>query len=143
MPGAAATNLTSAATNLTSAVVLEHPYYVHVSLYTDHLLRGTFVTFDSVMNRILRYCIEFHPQVGRHTAGLFVFPSTMIVFMTTEALSSSPFTLAVSMLTIADPSTPSGGSVGVSPLALILHIIATASSHRLGCQLWRLVPYHS
>lgn len=72
------------APNPTSVVVVVPPYHVRVSLHTCHLLRGTFVAFDWVINPNLHDCVELHPQVGRHATGPFVFPSTTIVSMTIE-----------------------------------------------------------
>lgn len=45
------------------------PYRAHVYLHDEHLIWGTFVAFDQVMNPVLYDRVELHPQEGRHATG--------------------------------------------------------------------------
>jgi hypothetical protein len=65
------------------------------------------------MSPIIRDCVELHPHAGRHVPRPRVFPRTMIASLAIEPLLS--------------PSRPSG-SVGVPPLALSSHLMASPPS---------------
>ena len=84
------------------------PRSLCASYFTGQLVRGIFVTFDWVMNSILRDCVELHPQAGRHVPGPLVFSRAMVASLAMEPLLS--------------PSPPSG-SIGVPPLALSSHLV--------------------
>jgi hypothetical protein len=87
------------------------PRSLCASYFTGQLVRGIFVTFDWVMNSILRDCVELHPQAGRHVPGPLVFSRAMVASLAMEPLLS--------------PSPPSG-SIGVPPLALSSHLVPSA-----------------
>jgi small nuclear ribonucleoprotein (snRNP)-like protein len=79
---------------------------VRVLLHDGQLIRGMFVSFDSVWNPILRDCVEVHPQAGRHVPGPLVFPRAAITSLAVEPVPSPSLVPLSGHLLWPSPLTP-------------------------------------